>query len=155
MACDTGNAPSWLFSFVDLAFLSLIAMTQITSGMTANAPDLGELVVPTIGEEATRTLPTQASEMWQLRVYPMDDTGGSPFALVSTVQAEEAGPPTRIDVEDLRMQLTSFKETGRSKPLLAPHQNSRSQDLLDAAALIEEIWPDRRRALVARNVDAS
>ena len=26
---DSGNAPSWLFSFVDLAFLLLIAMTQI------------------------------------------------------------------------------------------------------------------------------
>lgn len=154
MSIDTG-APSWLFSFVDLAFLSLIAMTQLTADMTAGAPDLGELVVPNIGEEATTNLATDASEMWQLRVYPMDDEAGSAFALVSTVQSKQGIPPERFDVETLRALLADFDSLGRAKPLLAPHQNSRSQDLLDAAALIEEFWPDRRRALVARNFDAS
>jgi hypothetical protein len=36
------------------------------------------------------------------------------------------------------------------KPLLAPHADARSQDLLDAVELIEEAWPSRRRATVAR-----
>jgi hypothetical protein len=155
MSSEQGGAPSWLFSFVDLAFLSLIAMTQLTADMTAGAPDLGELVVPNIGEEATTTLATNASEMWQLRVYPMNDEEGPAFSLVSTPRGAQPEPPARISVEDLRAELSTFGARGRAKPLLAPHQNSRSQDLLDAAALIEEFWPDRRRALVARNFDAS
>ena len=43
---DGGNAPSWLFSFVDLAFLLMIAMTQLTEDAPVEAPNLGELVVP-------------------------------------------------------------------------------------------------------------
>ena len=42
---DSGNAPSWLFSFVDLAFLSLIVMTQMASNVDTAAPDLGDMVV--------------------------------------------------------------------------------------------------------------
>lgn len=155
MSSDQGGAPSWLFSFVDLAFLSLIAMTQLTADMTAGAPDLGELIVPNIGEEATSDLATDASKMWQLRVHPMDDQDGPAFSLVSSDRSTEDAPPARLDVIELRAQLTQFETHGQSKPLLAPHQNSRSQDLLDAAALIEEFWPGRRRVLVARNFEAS
>ena len=36
------------------------------------------------------------------------------------------------------------------KPMLAPHEDSRSQDMLAAAALLEEMWPGRRRAAVQR-----
>jgi hypothetical protein len=38
--------------------------------------------------------------------------------------------------------------------LLAPHADSRSQDLLDAVAILEEVWPDRRRATVAPDLAA-
>ena len=38
---DSSNAPSWLFSFVDLAFLLLIAMTQLAQDAIPPAPELG------------------------------------------------------------------------------------------------------------------
>jgi hypothetical protein len=59
----------------------------------------------------------------------------------------------RIETEDLRVQLLSLKNDRGAKPMLAPHQDSRSQDMLEAAALIEEMWPGRRRAAVRRVFD--
>ena len=157
MSADTGNAPSWLFSFVDLAFLSLIAMTQLSSNVDAATPDLAEMVVPQIGSEATDTLATGAADLWQLRVHPPDESQASPFQLFhtsETVQPGEAGVG-RLELVDLRARLLDLRESEGGKPLLAPHEDSRSQDMLDAAALIEEIWPSRRRALVSRNVEPS
>ena len=46
-----------------------------------------------------------------------------------------------------------MKRESGDRPVLAPHEDSRSQDLLDAAALIEEFWPGRRRVTVARVLD--
>ena len=156
-ASDTNNAPSWLFSFVDLAFLSLIAMTQLSSAVDKAAPDLGELVVPRIGEKATSKLSSGADELWQLRVYPLVEDGDLPYALVpaDSEQGTEDAPPLRFGVDELRIQLGQFMLEDREKPLLAPHRDSRSQDLLDAAALIEEFWPNRRKVLVARHVSES
>lgn len=147
----SGNAPSWLFSFVDLAFLSLIAMTQLTSDVKTSAPELGDLVVPRLGENSSRALSPSAAKLWQLRIYPPSEDGTSPFALISAadVRSDDA-VVDRISMEELRDLLGQFQREHRGKPLLAPHQNSRSQDLLQAAALIEEFWPGRRRALVAR-----
>jgi hypothetical protein len=146
MAVDSASAPSWLFSFVDLAFLLLIAMTQIAD---PNAPDLGEIVVPRLNEEATLNLPAASGEAWQLRVHPTPEEGEPAFELVSSAAVPAPDAP-RLDLEGLRAQLAIHKREGRPKPLLAPHADSRSQHLLDAVSAIEEQWPNRRRALVGR-----
>lgn len=144
MAQDDGGAPPWLFSFVDLAFLLLIAMTQLAADPSDDL-DLGDIIVPRIRQESTGELPTGASQVWQLRVHPPDDFGTPPFELLGPEQTE--GSP--LDVEALREGLLVLQQTSEEKPLLAPHEDSRSQDLLDAVALIEELWPGRRRATVA------
>ena len=146
MAVDSASAPSWLFSFVDLAFLLLIAMTQIAD---PNAPDLGEIVVPRLDEKATTSLPASSGEAWQLRVHPTPQEGEPAFELVSSLATPEPDAP-RMDLDALRARLALHNEDGRSKPLLAPHADSRSQHLLDAVSAIEEQWPNRRRALVGR-----
>lgn len=146
----SGNAPSWLFSFVDLAFLSLIAMTQLTSDVQTSAPELGDLVVPRLSEESSRPLSPTAARLWQLRIYPPSEDGTSPFALISGADVRQDAEVERIPMEALRALLAEFQRENRGRPLLAPHQNSRSQDLLQAAALIEEFWPDRRRVVVSR-----
>jgi hypothetical protein len=157
MSADVGNAPSWLFSFVDLAFLSLIAMTQLTSGVEVNTPNLSEMVVPQIGSDATDPLATGAADLWQLRVHPPDPKKTSPFELYRPAepQAGAQRDRSRLEIADLREQLLALRETSSTKPLLAPHEDSRSQDMLDAAALIEELWPSRRRALVSRHAESS
>ncbi|MBW2271813.1 MAG: hypothetical protein JRG96_00975 [Deltaproteobacteria bacterium] len=155
MSADTGNAPSWLFSFVDLAFLSLIAMTQLSSSVDVSSPNLGEMVVPRIGSEATDTLATGAADLWQLRVHPPDSAQVSPFELFLASGHAASDESPRLAITELRERLLGLRAAEDTKPLLAPHEDSRSQDMLNAAALIEELWPSRRRALVSRSTEPS
>ena len=141
---DAGNAPSWLFSFVDLAFLLLIAMTQIASDDTG--PDLGDIVVPSIEAAALAPQDTPASKPWQLRVHPPSDA--DPFELIADASLAETPGTERLGADALRQRLRTVKQAGEAKPLLAPHEDSRSQDLLDAVAALESQWPGRRRAAV-------
>lgn len=151
MRNPSDGAPAWLFSFVDLAFLMLIAMTQLGRDVRPDAPDLGEMVVPRIGVETTTDLATGSSEAWQLRVHPRAEHSDGTFELVRA-----GGSPDGLrsesfeDVAGLRARLAELEAARGQRPLLAPHQDSRSQDMLDAAALLEEIWPGRRRVTVAR-----
>ena len=144
---ESGNAPSWLFSFVDLAFLLLIAMTQLAQDPTHPIPDLGSIVIPRIDEEAKSALPTEAHERWQLRVHP-EDAGGSPFEL-AYLSGGGMTPGERLAYEGLTAQLKALQADKVRKPLLAPHEDSRSQDLLDAVAALESYWPGTRRAAIA------
>lgn len=148
-----GGAPAWLFSFVDLAFLMLIAMTQLAPDPGAKMPDLGEMIVPRVGAAASIELSDAESESWQLRVHPPEPTEPSPFELVHFVNGVAQVEGARIVEEDLRVQLASLKDARGAKPMLAPHEDSRSQDMLEAAALLEEMWPGRRRATVQRVFD--
>ena len=158
MDADQGGAPAWLFSFVDLAFLMLIAMTQL-AGDVAQAPDLGEMIIPSINEHsAPGELATGSDRVWQLRIHPRAVRDDPPFELISPtreiVEADagrmDSSAPQRVALEALGDELDAIIAAGSKKPLLIPHEDSRSQDLLDAVALMEERWPSRRRALVAR-----
>ena len=147
MGADGTSAPAWLFSFVDLAFLLLIAMTQVGGDPVPEVVNLGEMVVPKIAEDSTASLPSSAPERWQLRVHPPAE-GELPFELVGPEPAISV-EAARLSADDLRVQLASLHAERSEKPLLAPHADSRSQDLLEAAGALEEHWPRRRRATVA------
>ncbi len=139
MTSESSHAPAWLFAFVDLAFLLLLGMTQLES----SAVDLGEIVVPKIGGEAAGELQVGAREVWQLRVHPRSALEAGPFELVSDGLA---GP--RMSAGELRPRLAEIRASSHGRPLLAPHAESLSQDLLDAVSLIEDAWPGRRRATI-------
>ena len=142
---DGNTAPAWLFSFVDLAFLMLIAMTQMSGDAM---PELGEIVVPKIrAESAAAGLPAGATERWQLRIYPPDTSAAPAFELARGIP--EAGAlPERIDSETLRSRLAALRTDGVDRPLLAPHEDSLSRHMLDAIAMMEDFWPNRRRATI-------
>ena len=146
---DAGNAPSWLFSFVDLAFLMLIAMTQLASDETG--PNLADIIVPKIEADATEERPVAAQEAWQLRIHPPSETAAS-FELV---RSGEGVGGTRVAILELEAALDGLKAQGGTRPLLAPHEDSRSQDLLDAVAALEARWPGRRRASVLPRLAAA
>jgi hypothetical protein len=137
------GAPVWLFSFVDLAFLLLIALTQLSSGQEL-AVELGEIVVPKITTES-EAMPSSAAIAWQLRVHPPDDGEASPFELM---HPSDPTSSARISERELRRKLAEIAKRGDSRPVLAPDADSRSQDLLTAVSLVEETWPQRRRATV-------
>ena len=145
--------PAWLFSFVDLAFLLLIAMTQVAAD-AGRTPDLGEIIVPRIDAGTIEDLPRAASQAWQLRIHPPAavpaEEPAHPFELVRGPSGDQ---PKRIDTILLGERLAQLAATGAAKPLLAPHEDSRSRDLLDAVALLEDHWPSaasRRRAAVTK-----
>lgn len=140
-----GNAPAWLFSFVDLAFLLLIAMTQVAEDAPVKAPDLGDVVLPRIEQKATAPLPSESAARWQLRIHPPGDAPPFELALVRDGAPLET---RRAGLGELRGRLETLEREKGPKPLLAPHEDSRSQDLLDAVALLEELWPGTRRATV-------
>jgi hypothetical protein len=148
-----GSAPVWLFSFVDLAFLMLIAMTQLAPDPGAKMPDLGEMIVPRVTAAAATELGSVAAESWQLRVHPPEESAVSPYQLVRFIEGVAMDDGTRIQHEALRIQLLSLKNDHGLKPVLAPHEDSRSQDMLEAAALLEQMWPGRRRVAVRRVFD--
>lgn len=135
MSMSAHSAPSWLFSFVDLAFLLLLAVTQIGSDERAHAIDFGEVAVPRIPGGATTQLERDAGRRWQLRVHPPED-GVAPFELI--VSGDESAD--RLPLEALRSELASLHRAGVEQPLLAPHSDSRSQDMLEAVALLEAQW---------------
>ena len=153
MSQKDDGAPAWLFSFVDLAFLMLIAMTQLAPDPNSATLDLGEMIVPRIGAAATSELRDAAAESWQLRVHPPEADALSPFELVRFVDGAPEVDGSRIEVDELRNQLAALKHDHGGRPTLAPHEDSRSQDMLEAAALLEEAWPGRRRAAVSRVFD--
>jgi hypothetical protein len=141
MANPHGSAPAWLFSFVDLAFLILIAMTQI-SDLEGGQRPLRELVVPKVDADSTAELPPQSGALWQLRIHDRADAG-FPFEIVGPGATSE-----RADVAGLRTRLDALLGAGEDRPIVAPHPDSRSEDLLEAVGLVEERWPSRRRAIV-------
>ena len=141
MLDSSGNAPAWLFAFVDLAFLLLIAMTQL--GANPDAVEVGDMLLPRIGGEMAPKL-AGARDLWQLRVHPPAQAS-DPFELVP---AGSVGG--RVDAGQLRGRLHELRAAGEARPLLAPHADSRSQDFLNAVELIEEVWPGRRRVAVER-----
>ena len=152
MSQNRHGAPAWLFSFVDLAFLMLIAMTQMAADSGAEAPDLGEMVVPRIGAESTSDVQAGAARAWQVRVHPRETTEAVfEVTLVGGAEPLTAGFD---DADGLRARLEELASEGSERPLLAPHEDSRSQDMLDAAAEIETLWPGRRRVTVSRELGA-
>jgi len=142
------DAPAWLFSFVDLAFLMLLAMAQLAN---PGAVQLGEMIVPKIAEEQTDPVTAAATDGFQLRVHP-PEPGTPPFEVVRASEAASGAKVVRVDESELRARLAALRSEGESKPALAPHEDSRSHDLLKAVSLLEEQWPTRRRALVERVV---
>ena len=84
---------------------------------------------------------------------PENDAPASPFELVQIMDGVAKDAGERIASADLRSALSNLKADRGLKPMLAPHEDSRSQDMLEAAALLEESWPGRRRATVSRVFD--
>ena len=142
MAASHSDTPAWLFSFVDLAFLILLAMTQVGSLDQEKGLDLGELLLPRVGEEAPAQPLEGKGSAAQVRVYPPGD-GLAVYELVPP-----GSPGVRMAKEELATRLAGLRKAGFERPVLAPHADSRSEDLLGAVGVIEDSWPSERKAAV-------
>ncbi|MEZ4353676.1 MAG: hypothetical protein R3F16_08430 [Myxococcota bacterium] len=172
------SAPIWLFSFVDLAFLLLIAFTQIGRNLEPDDLDLAQLEVPRIAGSGLPGDEAPADGGWQLRIHPVQPVGSGagivathrPYELVAPgtprpAPAPARGPaedasatlalldPTRqLDAPTLAEQLALLQQRRLDRPVLAPHRDSRSEDLLVAIDLLERAWPGERRVTVEPRV---
>ena len=136
------SAPAWLFSFVDLAFLLLMALVAFAPKDMGRG-ELGELVVPRL--EEGKIEPTRVSAAaYQLRIHPKVE-GVSPFELVAP-----GGEGTRMAADALRARLQALQAFDEGRPLVAPHADSRSEDLLRALGMVDEVFARERGALVDR-----
>lgn len=145
------SAPIWLFSFVDLAFLLLIAFTQIGPRETGDSLDLATIEIPRIqGPGAPTDLPTNA-DVWQLRIHPLpapvdEASSHTPFVLIEPGTDPDASTPQ--SAEELATALDLLDRRGEEKPILAPHRDARAEDLLVAVALLDETWGGTRVSAV-------
>lgn len=151
------SAPIWLFSFVDLAFLLLIALTQLAPDPAAPRPDLASIELPRIEQVEPGAEAGPDSPVWQLRVHPLaasDDPAivRTPYELIEPGRQparEGAGDAVAaVGTEDLRARLALLHARSLPRPLLAPHRDARSEDLLVAVSLLEQVWQSDRGVTV-------
>ncbi len=152
MSANTGNAPAWLFSFLDLAFLILIALLQTTDREGDPAAELASIELPEIQRSSTAPLALSADLQWQLRVYPRrlpEDPAA--FSLVARKPGQVSPGPeneVRVASHELQRALEGLRAQSAAKPLLAPHRDSRSEDFLTALGFLQEVWPEAHSAAV-------
>jgi hypothetical protein len=152
------TAPIWLFSFVDLAFLLLIAFTQIGLPTSTNTVEIVELEVPRIHGRGTPPAPDSTGPAWQLRIHPAagSETGSAPFQLIEPgTTSPSTDQTTYVAAGELEAQLRLLRDRESRKPVLAPHRDSRSEDLLMAVSLLEDVWQSTRTVAVRPGPDVA
>ena len=129
----------WLYSLADLAFLLLIAQTQMTPGQ---APQ-------TVLEEPAAVDESMQAEALQGHRWELQVLAGTPRFRV--VEVESDGPPYEAsDLPGLRQHLQSIQAATDRPPMLVPAPDAMVQDLLDAQGLINHVWEEEPVELVAR-----
>ena len=150
MLRSQAQAPTWLYSFVDLAFLMLIAFSQVE--IDTRFPALGEIDVPRVRADATRALEPDADTRTVVRVHPPSSGASARFSVVAFGADAEAAP--RLDADALTDELTVLRARQARKPLLAPHEHSLSRDMLAAVATVDALWPSTGRTATIAPVSA-
>lgn len=152
------SAPIWLFSFVDLAFLLLIAFTQVGLPKAEAAVEIVELEVPRIHGRGRPAVTPAAGPVWQLRVHPSSsaERPEAPFQLIEPgLPSNAAASPPFVEASELEARLRLLRERETRKPVIAPHRDSRSEDLLMAVSLLEEVWQSTRTVAVRPGPDVA
>jgi hypothetical protein len=134
----------WIFAFADLAFLLLIAFTQVAS---SNSNICYEMNVPKVAGDIDPQPISQAAEYYELRVMSADEKGLKPFKLVHIKGgAVDASEP--LNHEDLKLRLSDLKKKGQKRPILSADERSYSKDAFLALSLIESEWKARMAGVI-------
>ena len=150
MSRTHGQAPTWLYSFVDLAFLMLIAFSQVD--IDTRFPALAEIDVPRVRADATHALDEGAETRAVVRVHPPTPDSSTRFSVV--VAGTDAAQAPRLDADALNEELVVLRARLAAKPLLAPHEHSLSRDMLTAVATVDALWPSHGRTATIAPVSA-
>lgn len=152
------TAPIWLFSFVDLAFLLLIAFTQIGLPDSTGSVEIVELEIPQIHGRGLPPASDSLGPAWQLRIHPPSgpEAASVPFQLIEPGTAgASSAETTYVSSSELESRLRVLRDRESRKPVLAPHRDSRSEDLLMAVSLLEDVWQSTRTVAVRPGPDVA
>jgi hypothetical protein len=134
----------WIFAFADLAFLLLIAFTQVAS---SNSNICYEMNVPKVSGDINPQPVSQAAEYYELRVLSSDEKSSKPFQLVY-IKGSKADSSEPMNSEDLKLQLGDLKKKGKKRPILSADERSFSKDAFLALSLIEAEWKARMAGVI-------
>ena len=127
----------WLFAFADLAFLLLIAFTQIPHA------DIEEMLLPKVPPSSSRESmdPTLS---YKLYVHPPSKEFylKKPFQIVSYSEKEGQLTGNYLSEGQLKRRLRNLSQKTDTGPILWPHPSSQSEDMLIAYSYIKHIWPN-------------
>ena len=127
----------WLFAFADLAFLLLIAFTQIPHA------DIQKMLLPKIPPASNRES-IDTALTYKLFVHPplKELYLKSPFEIVSSNEKEGRHTGDLLSEKQLKRRLENLSEIADTGPILWPHPSSQSEDMLIAYTYIKHIWPN-------------
>lgn len=138
---------TWLFSFVDIAFLLLLVYTQLArmdsndnlaAEMRLPAPEVvnnPELVARKAGKEYRQVLVEKHSD--------------KPYRITRVVGGSEVARSDPMGTAELDAALKDVLEERKwTRPVIVPLPESFSSDLLQAAALVGKRWHEGGSAVV-------
>ena len=137
------NNNIWLFAFADLAFLLLIAFTQIPLGLTFE-----EMVIPEANPNNTYNKLDKKAVNFELRIHKVTEEEPNPFQLVMYLDKGGKSFGDRFPKKELRDRLILVAKDSPAKPLIVPDEHSYTKDLVWAMSLVKEIWAQGSKVTV-------
>lgn len=138
----------WLFAFVDVAFLLLLVFTQLSRIGTSESPvaemRLAAPVVATSPEQTPVKIEKNHSQIL------VDDNYDMPFRMTRIRQGVEESRTPAMSYDELKATLAPLAKNAlrEPRPVVVPLPDSYSSDLLQATALVSNLWNQGSRAVV-------
>lgn len=134
---NSKHSQIWLFAFADLAFLLLIAFTQIPH------TDIEKISLPRVPSSKNSKL-TAPSESYKLYVHSQAEESyfKKPFQLVLFKGEEKYGAEEQLPEAQLKDKLLDLSKRTDKGPILWPAPSARTEDMLIAYSYIKIFWPD-------------
>jgi hypothetical protein len=139
---------TWLFTFVDVAFLLLMVFTQFAKMGSADSPVAEmKLPAPSVAKNPELTALSPSKDYRQILV---DKHSDKPFVLTRISRGNEISRSPAMSYEELRKGLTiiASEKLKEPRPVVVPLPESYSSDLLQATALVSKFWNLNSSAVV-------
>jgi len=133
----------WLFAFADLAFLLLIAYTQIPLGITFE-----EMVIPEVNPDSQYNTLDSRVQSFELRIHKVSDEEPNPYQLVLYLENGGKSFGERIPKDELEGALRAIAREERPEPFIVPDERSFTKDLVWAMSLVKVIWENSSKVTV-------
>ena len=139
---------AWLFTFIDIAFLLLLVFTQFARMGGAHQPVAEmRLPAPVVEKSPEQTPLSPGRDYCQVLVEAHCD---KPFLLTRIKGGVERSRSAAMSYDRLKAALAALEgnDSSEPRPVVVPLPKSYSSDLLQATALVSDLWNQGGRAVV-------